>query len=219
VAWTEDILLDDVKAIGQATGATVNDVLVAVTTGALRRYLKAKGTPTDEVRAMVPFNLRPLDEPLPRELGNRFGLVYLDLPVGLRSSRQRLDEVHRRMEGIKDSPEGAMSYGILGLIGLTPPQLERRLVDMFASKSSLVLTNVPGPREPLYYAGTKVAGIIPWVPAGGAIGLGVSIFSYNGKVTIGLRSDAGIIPEPQAILDDFERELAELAALGSKLAA
>lgn len=211
--WTDRIELDEVKAIGHATGTTVNDVLVAAIAGALRRYLKARRSPVDEVRAMIPFNLRPLDEPLPRELGNRFGLVYLGLPVGIRGPRQRLDEVHRRMESIKHSPEGAVAYGILGLIGLTPPQVERRLVDLFSSKSSLILTNVPGPRQPVYFAGTRVSGVVGWVPAGGGIGLGVSIFSYNGTVTIGLRVDAGLIPEPETILDAVERELADLAAL------
>ncbi len=213
VSWSDRIALDDVKAIGRATGTTVNDVLVAATTGALRRYLIDRRSLVDELRAMVPFNLRPLDQPLPRDLGNQFGLVYLQLPVGIRGRRRRLAEVHRQMDAIKHSPEGAVSYGILGVIGLTPPQIERRLVDLFASKSSLILTNVPGPREPVYFAGTRVAGVIPWVPAGGSIALGVSIFSYAGRVTVGLRADAGIVSEPGAIIDAFEDELEKLAAL------
>jgi diacylglycerol O-acyltransferase / wax synthase len=214
VTWTDGISLDEVKRIGRATGTTVNDVLVAAITGALRRYLMDRHSPVDQVRAMVPFNLRPLDRPLPRDLGNRFGLVYLQLPVGIRGRRKRLDEIHLRMNQIKHSPEGAVSYGILGLIGLTPPQIEQRLVDMFASKSTLVLTNVPGPRQPVYFAGTRVAGVIPWVPAGGSIGLGVSIFSYDGRVTVGLRADAGIIPQPRVIVEAVERELEKLAQLG-----
>ncbi len=215
VTWTDRIVLDDVKAIGHATGTTVNDVLVAAMTGALRRYLIDRHSLVSELRAMVPFNLRPLDQPLPRDLGNRFGLVYLELPVGIRGRRQRLQEVHRRMDSIKHSPEGAVAYGILGLIGLTPPQIEQRLVDMFASKCTLVLTNVPGPRQPVYFAGARVAGVIPWVPAGGSIGLGVSIFSYDGRVTVGLRVDAGIITEPDAIVAALEHELEELAQLAS----
>jgi diacylglycerol O-acyltransferase / wax synthase len=214
VTWTDRVALEEVKAIGHATGTTVNDVLVAAMTGALRRYLIDRHSLVEELRAMVPFNLRALDQPLPRELGNRFGLVYLQLPVGIRGRRKRLDEVHRRMDAIKHSPEGAVAYGILGLIGLTPPQVERRLVDMFASKSTLVLTNVPGPREPVYFAGTRVAGVIPWVPAGGSIGLGASIFSYNGRVTVGLRADAGLISDPESIIDAFLHELKEMARLG-----
>lgn len=216
VTWTDGIPLDYVKAIGHATGTTVNDVLVAAVTGALRRYLIDKHSLVEELRAMIPFNLRPLDQPLPRYLGNRFGLVYLQLPVGIRGPRQRLDAVHREMDSIKNSPEGAVAYGILSVIGLTPPQIEQRLVDMFASKSSLILTNVPGPRQPVYFAGTRVAGVIPWVPAGGSIGLGVSIFSYDGRVTVGLRVDAGVIPDPEAIIVALEHELEEMAQLGSK---
>ena len=84
---------------------------------------------------------------------------------------------------------------------------------MFASKTSLVLTNVPGPDRPVYFAGTKVAGVIPWVPGRGTISLGLSLFSYNGTVTIGVRADAGVVPQPEAILVAFQRELADLAAL------
>ncbi len=213
VRWSDRFMLEEVKAIGQATGTTVNDVLVAAIAGALRRYLIDRHSLVDEVRAMVPFNLRPLDQPLPRELGNRFGLVYLALPVGIRGRRRRLAEVHRQMEAIKQSPEGAVSYGILGVVGLTPPQIERRLVDLFTSKSSMILTNVAGPVEPVYFAGTRVAGVVPWVPAGGSIGLGVSLFSYADRVTVGLRADAGIACEPDAIIDAFEEELEKLAAL------
>ena len=213
VTWTDEIAREEVKSIGRATGTTVNDVLLAAITGALRRYLIDRHSLVDELRAMVPFNLRPVDQPLPRELGNRFGLVYLQLPVGIRGHRHRLEEVHRRMDAIKQSPEGAVAYAILGVIGLTPAQIERRLVDVFASKSTLVLTNVPGPRQPVYFAGTRVAGVIPWVPAGGAIGLGISIFSYAEKVTVGVRVDAGVISDPEAIIDAFEPELERLARL------
>ena len=219
VTWTDQVMLDEVKEIGHATGTTVNDVLVTAITGALRRYLSRHHTLVDEVRAMIPFNLRPLDEPLPRELGNRFGLVYLQLPVGLRGRRRRLEEVHRRMDSIKHSPEGAVAYGILGLIGFTPVQVEQRLVDMFSSKSSLVLTNVPGPRQPVYFAGTRVRGVVGWVPAAGSIGLGISIFSYAGRVTVGIRTDAGLIPKPQAIVAGFEHELEQLGRLSARRAA
>ena len=117
------------------------------------------------------------------------------------------------MDSIKHSPEGALAYGILGLIGLTPPQVERPLVDLFSSKSSAIGTNVPGPRQPIYFAGTRIAGIVVWVPAAGPIGLGVSIFSYNGAVTVGLRVDAGVVPDPERIIDAFEHELEVLARL------
>ncbi|HUZ83334.1 MAG TPA: wax ester/triacylglycerol synthase family O-acyltransferase [Gaiellales bacterium] len=215
VSFTDEISLASVAAIGRRTQTTVNDVLVAAVTAALRRTIAEHGYSVDQLRAMVPFNLRPLDKPLPRELGNRFGLVYLQLPVGIRGPRKRLDEVHRQMDAIKHSPEGAVAYGLLSVIGLTPPQIERRLVDLFASKCSLVLTNVPGPRQPVYLAGARVAGVIPWVPAGGSIGLGISIFSYDGRVAVGVRADTAALPDPDALVAGIERELARMAPLGA----
>jgi diacylglycerol O-acyltransferase / wax synthase len=213
VTWSAPIPLEEVRTIGHATGTTVNDVLVAATAGALHRHLSALGDDITELRAMVPFNLRPLDRPLPRELGNRFGLVYLGLPVGEATARQRLAEVHRRMDAIKHSPEGPISYGILGAIGLTPAPIESRMIDVFTPKATLVLTNVPGPRQPVYFAGARVRGVIGWVPAAGNIGLGVSIFSYDGDVTIGVRSDAGLVPEPRVLVEGIEIELRALRRL------
>lgn len=211
VAWTDRIELDQVKAIGHATGTTVNDVVLAAVSGALHRYMAGRGDAVDEIRAMVPFNLRPLDQPLPRDLGNRFGLVYLPLPVGAATPAERLAEVHRRMDGIKHSPEGPLSYTLLGIIGATPLPVERRLIDVLAPKTTAVMTNVPGPRRPIYFAGSKVAGLLAWVPASGGIGVGVSIFSYDGGVTVGLQVDAGLVPDPETIIAAIGEELAALA--------
>ncbi len=213
VTWSDPMPLDEIKAIGHATETTVNDVLVASMTGALHRYLSRRHSLVEEIRTMVPFNLRPLDKPLPRELGNHFGVVYLTLPVGISDPAARLTEVHRRMEAIKHTPEGVLSYGILEALGLTPPQIEQRLLDVFASKTTAVMTNVPGPREPLYFAGTKLAGVVGWVPATGTIGMGMSIFSYNGGVTVGFQVDAGLVPDPETIIADYEREVAALQRL------
>ena len=211
--WTSGVALADVKAIGSACGVTVNDVMIAAITGALRDYLVERDSLVEEIRAMIPFNLRPIDEPLPRELGNRFGLVYLSLPVGVQDPRERLDAVHARMSAIKRSPEGALDYGVLGAIGLTPPQVEQKLVEQFSSKTSLVLTNVPGPREPVYFAGTRIAGIVVWAPGAGSIGMGISVLSYGDTVTVGVRVDAGLVPDPQRIIDAFEHEFKLLKQL------
>ena len=211
VTWSRRIPLERIKVAGHRTGTTVNDVVLAAVTGAMRDHFDRCGTPVDEMRAMVPYNLRPLDKPLPRDLGNRFGLVYLTLPVGVADREERLREVHARMAQIKHTPEGAVSYGILGLIGLTPAPVEKLAVDLFASRASAVMTNVPGPRRPVYFAGAKVDGVIAWVPAGGGIGLGVSIFSYAGGLTVGLSADPRLMPDPHRVIAVFERELHELA--------
>lgn len=212
VVWSSPIPLEEVKAIGHKTGTTVNDVLLTAVAGALRHYLIGRGGLVDELTAMVPFNLRPLDQPLPPDLGNRFGLVFLELPVGLEDPRRRLNEVHRRMGEIKHSPEGAVSYGVLDAIGRTPVQIEKLLVDLIATKGTAVITNVPGPRQPVYMAGTPVSGVLVWAPCSGGVSMSVAIFSYAGEVTIGLMVDAGLVPDPEAIVYAFEQEIGSLRA-------
>ena len=115
--WTTPMSINDVKQIGRPTGATVNDVMLAALAGALRDYLTARGSLVDEIRAYMPFNLRPSDEPIPRELGNLFGLVFLTLPVGVPARRERLACVQRRMTEIKRSGEGRVEFDGLCAIG------------------------------------------------------------------------------------------------------
>ena len=211
VAWSDPVDLWRVKRAGRGHGATVNDVLVAAVSGAVGRYLRAHGEDVEDVHALVPFNLRPLDRPLPRELGNQFGLVLLGLPVGIADPVARLGEVKRRMDAIKDSHEGALSFGILGLMGRTPAQVEQRLIDFFTAKGSMVLTNVPGPRRTLSLAGTPLGGVLVWAPCSGSVGMSVSVFSYANKVTVGFLTDAGMVPEPQELADAFRADLLALA--------
>jgi WS/DGAT/MGAT family acyltransferase len=208
--WSSPIPLDDVKAVGKATGATVNDVLLTAVTGALRRYVEAHGSVVDNLRTLVPVNLRPLDRPVPTTLGNKFGLAFLDLPVGLDDPIARLAELSRRMHAIKHSPEGAVAFGLLTGIGYTPTQVENAIVGFFTAKASAVMTNVPGPRTPVYVAGVPVAGVISWVPRSGDVPMGVCIFSYAGKVYVGTAVDAALVPEPQTIVAAFRDELDEL---------
>ena len=210
VAWTSPVPLEKVKTIGHRTGTTVNDVLLTAVAGALHRYLDGRGGAVEELTALVPFNLRPLDQPLPPDLGNRFGLVFLPLPVGVEDRRRRLDEVHRRMEEIKHSPEGAVSYGVLDAIGRTPTQIEKLFVDLFATKGSAVMTNVPGPRQQVYMAGTPVRGVLVWAPCSGGVSMSVAIFSYAGEVTLGVMTDAKLVPDPEKIIEAFEPELESL---------
>lgn len=215
VAWSEPIPLQQIKSIAHAQGATVNDILLAAVSGALRRYMLERDG-VAELHAIVPFNLRPLDEPIPRTLGNRFGLVFLALPVELEDPRERVRELKRRMDEIKDSPEGPMVYMILGAVGLTPVPIEKLAVDFFSSKGTAVMTNVPGPREPVYLAGVPVRAVLVWAPTSGSVGMSVSIFSYRGAVTIGVMVDAALVPVPQEIIDALGPELAELESLGDE---
>ncbi len=193
-------------------------MLLAAVSGALRAHLLAGGEQARELRAMVPFNLRPLEEPVAPELGNRFGLVILTLPVDRSSRRERLTELKRRMDEIKRSPEGPVSYAVLEAIGTTPAELESRIVDIFTAKASAVMTNVPGPRETVYLAGSPLRTVLVWAPTAGSVGTSVSIFSYDGAVTIGLLVHAELVPEPQAIVERVEREVAALERLAPAVA-
>jgi len=211
VAWSSALSLAEIKEIAHRHDATVNDVLLAAVSGALRHYLQDHGSAVAELQAMVPFNLRPLDEPLPRDLGNRFGLVFLPLPVGTSGSYRRLLEVHKRMREIKDGRDGAVSYEVLSLTGLAPERIERRIVDLFSAKATAVMTDVPGPAQPVYLAGVPVRTVLVWAPTSGHIGMSVSIFSYRGEVTVGLMVDAALVPDPDQIVRRLEHELELLA--------
>ena len=213
VAWSKVLPLPWIKDIAHTHDATVNDVLLAAVAGGLRHYLLDRGSPVAEIQAMVPFNLRPLDQPIPRALGNRFGLVFLPLPVGVSGSYRRLVEVHKRMDELKHSHDGAVSYALLGATGLTPEPVERRIIDLFTAKGTAVMTNVAGPTKPIYLAGAPVRTVLVWAPTSGHIGMSVSIFSYRGEVTVGLMVDAALIPDPDQIVLQLERELDALAEI------
>jgi WS/DGAT/MGAT family acyltransferase len=215
-AWSEPVPLDDFKAIGKAFGATVNDVLVAATTGALRRYLEGRGEPTAGVaiRASVPVNLRPLEEA--HKMGNAFGLVFLTLPVGIVDPVRRLRAIKKEMDQLKGSPEALVAFGVLSLIGRAPVEVEQLGLRFFGSKATAVLTNVPGPRQPLYLAGRRLEKVMFWVPQSGHLGLGISILSYAGDVMLGIATDAKLVPDPERIVESFKVEFDSMRAAAGK---
>jgi WS/DGAT/MGAT family acyltransferase len=211
VAWTAGLPMADVKRVKDAFGVTVNDVLVAAVAGGLRRYLlsRHKRVPRKmSIRAMLPVNLRPLKDAV--KLGNHFGLVVLSLPLGIRHPVERVMEVKKRMDDLKSSPEAVVGYALLEAMGMTPTEIEGLAVEFFASKSTLVLTNVPGPREKLYLAGSQVERIMFWVPQSGRLGMGISIFSYAGAVSVGIMTDHGLVPDPAAVARYIEEDFAEM---------
>lgn len=213
VSWSDPIPLEDVLEMGHETGNTVNDIAMSAVTGAFRRYLDRHDSLVERVTAMVPFNLRAPTEPLPATLGNRFGLVFLSLPVGTLNRSVRLRKVHESMKRIKDSHEGVVAYGVLDAMGRAPEGLEQRVIDLFTAKGTAVVTNVPGPRRPVFLAGTPIGGVLVWAPCSGGVSMTISIFSYNGELTVGLMADAGLIPDPDELVADFDRELRELLAM------
>ncbi len=212
-AWSQPLALADVKKIKNITGGTVNDVLVSAMTGGLRRYMISKGAPVDGLnfRAAVPVNLRTPEEM--GQLGNKFGIVFLSLPVGIGDPLDRLHEVRKRMLALKNSKEAPVALGILSAMGMSPQELQGTLVNMFGSKTTAVMTNVPGPPMPLYLAGQQIEELMFWVPQSGRVSLGISIISYANQVHMGVATDAGLVPDPDVIMDGFYAEFAALMNL------
>ena len=212
-AWSEALPLRDVKAIKNVTGSTVNDVLVSAMTGALRRYMLSKGADVTDLnfRAAVPVNLRTPEEM--GKLGNKFGIVFLSLPVGIGDPLERLHEVHKRMLELKNSKEAPVALGILSAMGMSPHELQGTLVNMFGSKTTAVMTNVPGPPMPLYLAGQQIEELMFWVPQSGRVSLGISIISYANRVCMGVATDAGLVPDPDVIMAGFYEEFDALMDL------
>lgn len=213
VAWSAPISLPEVKAVGRVLGCSVNDMLLSAAAGALRGYLADKGDAVEgvEIRALVPVNLRrPQDQ---GQLGNRFGLVALELPVGIENPLARLYATRDRMLALKDSMQAPLTLAILGAVGMAPKIAQSKVLDLLASKATAVMTNVPGPQQALYVAGARLRQPLFWVPQSGDIGMGVSILSYDNRVQFGLITDKGLVPDPEQVVARFASEFEKLLIL------
>lgn len=217
VAWNEPLPLDAVKVIGKALNCSINDVLLSCVAGAIGQYLRDQGDDPSgqEIRAMVPVNLRPLDKAW--QLGNKFGLAPLVLPIGIDNPIERVYAVRRRMSELKGSYQPLLAFAVLAVAGLMIKPVQDAILNLFAKKATAVMTNVPGPAKPLTFCGATIRQTMFWVPASGDIGMGVSILSYAGGVQFGLITDEGLCPEPQQIIDRFEPEFEKLLLLALML--
>jgi WS/DGAT/MGAT family acyltransferase len=210
VAWATPIPLHEVRTIGKVFGCSINDVLMATVAGALGGHLREQGVDTRDlrVRASVPVNLREAEEPL--SLGNKFGLVFVDLALGLANPLQRLQATHAAMTPLKGSLQPPMSLMSLGLMGMLPAAVQAPLVELFSRKATAVVSNVPGPQAPLYMCGQRVTEMYFWVPQSGSIGLGISILSYAGQVHCGMIADRALVPSPARVVERFPAEFEKL---------
>jgi len=217
VAWGEPMPLDEVKAVGQSLNCSINDVLLACVAGAIGAWLIDQGDdPTGaEIRAMVPVNLRPLDQAW--RLGNRFGLAPVVLPIGIANPVERVYAVRARMGQLKGSFQPLLAYGVLAVTGLFVKPVQDLVLGLFSKKTTAVMTNVPGPRELLKLCGSTLRQSMFWVPASGDVGVGVSILSYGGGVQFSLVTDAALCASPQDIIDRFQPEFEKLLMLSLML--
>jgi diacylglycerol O-acyltransferase / wax synthase len=210
-AWSRPLDLAVVKRVAAALDATVNDVLLAVTAGALRRHLQDSGGVAHDLRIFVPVDLRR-DEPVGAALGNKFGIVFVKLPLSVADPLARVRAVHERMSRVKAGPQAASTFALLAIVGALPSWGHRLAVRVLGAKSSAIVTNVPGPTRPVFLAGTRLVRLTFWVPQAGSVGLGVSLLSYSGEVTIGVAADCNLVPDPSHVVAAAEAELADLAA-------
>jgi diacylglycerol O-acyltransferase / wax synthase len=213
VAWARPLPFDEVRTVAHALGCTVNDVLMSVIAGMLGRYLRGRGVKTDglTIRASLPVNLRPPEEPA--SLGNRFGLVLLELPVGVAHPLKRLYAVHEAMHALKHSEQPPAAFATLAVLGSLPLVVQDLAMEILTRKASAVISNVPGPREPMYLCGQRIREQFFWVPQTGSIGLGISVLTYAGEVQFGIIADRGLIPAPHEIVDGFGAEFERLVIL------
>ena len=144
----------------------------------------------------MPVNLRPLEKAY--KLGNRFGLVFLDLPIGIDNPIERLYAVRANMQALKGSYQPVLALGMLAAMGAGPKVLQEQLLALLARNATAVMTNVPGPQQPLFLAGASIDSLMFWVPQSGDIGIGVSILSYDGAVQFGVISDRRPLPRSRS---------------------
>jgi diacylglycerol O-acyltransferase / wax synthase len=214
--------LADVKAIKNELGGTVNDVVLATVTGALRRHLVRRGEDTAELelRAMVPVSVRaPADR---GALGNQVAAMMAPLPVWCEEPTERFEIVAKAMRGLKDGGQAVGAQMLTELSGFAPATIMDQASRLMARQRffNLVVTNVPGPQHPLYLMGREVIDIFPMVPLAKQQALGVAILSYNGRLNFGLTGDYDAVPDLDELADDFRASLSELAdAAGTKLTA
>ncbi|RRR68347.1 MAG: wax ester/triacylglycerol synthase family O-acyltransferase [Candidatus Viridilinea halotolerans] len=212
-AWAETVPLSAIKAVSNVLGGTVNDVLLTAISGALRRYMDAHGAEISPrgLRAIVPVNLLPPGAK--PNGGNNFGLVHVTLPVGSDDPVERSARLRREMDAIKASPEAYIGYGALSILGNLPADVEQALVDVLSTMASMVITNVPGPRQSNSLMGHNVARAMFWVPEASRISLGISILSYAGNVQVAIVSDVQTLADPGALGAAIDAEFAELFEL------
>lgn len=218
-AWA-DIPLADVKTIRHTFGTSVNDVILALVTATIRRYLELHEDPVKGrlFRMMVPVNLRGSNSP--DEWGNRISLVPVTIPLDIRNPRKLLAAVHKRTDFLKrvHAPELVSLAG--GLIGMFPTALQAAVGPMASqlpiTPFNLVCTNVPGPQNPLYLLGHKMSRCYPYVPVGGEMPLNCAILSYDGRLYFGFSGDVHAAPDLrrlETLLRSSFTELREAAGI------
>jgi diacylglycerol O-acyltransferase / wax synthase len=211
--WVEGDL-QQFKAVKNALGGTVNDVVLAAVAGGLGRYLRMHGQADDDsvLRAMIPVSVRAEVER--GALGNKVAAMWAALPIGVTDPVQRLLKVSREMDGIKESGQAVGAQVLTELTGFAPPTILAQAARLQARQRlfNLVVTNVPGPQFPLYMLGRQLQAMYPMVPLAENQALGIAIMSYDGQLNFGLNADYDAMPDLEALADELRASIEELVA-------
>ncbi|MBL6750237.1 MAG: DUF1298 domain-containing protein [Nevskia sp.] len=209
VAWLDELPFARFHRAAHARGVKVNDLFMSIVAGAVGRYLRATLplVPQDQnLRISIPVNLRNGGDAGP---GNCFGLVLLDLPVGMADPQERLKVVAARMDALKHGGEARAVLLSLAAAGHLPVVLEKKLVNQVAGKAAAVVSNLQGPPRVVKIAGAAVRNLVFWPPQSGGIGLGISLFSYAGKLSIGVSADTALVASPALLMIEFRKTIEE----------
>jgi diacylglycerol O-acyltransferase len=204
--------LADYKEIKDALGGTVNDVVLTVVSGALSRWLNARGLLTEglEMRALVPVSVRTKDQR--GSLGNQLTVMRGPLPVYIQDPKARLQFVRRAMDGLKASKQAVGAATLAAVNNLAPPTVlaQASRLNFSTRLFNLIVTNIPGPQMPLYLLGRELQDLFPvaFLPENHA--LAVAIMSYNGGIDYGLLGDYDALPDIDTVAEGIDAALAEL---------
>ncbi|MBV9214182.1 MAG: wax ester/triacylglycerol synthase family O-acyltransferase [Actinobacteria bacterium] len=215
IVWLRSSLTE-FKQVKDKLGGTVNDVVLAVVAGALRRWLQSRGVRTEglELRALVPVSIRTEDEH--GALGNRIAAMRGPLPVYVDDPLERLRIVSEAMDGLKESKQALGAEVIAGLSDFAPPTIlaQASRLNFSTRLFNLIVTNVPGPQFPLYMHGRELRELVPlaFLPEDHA--LAVAIMSYNGGLEFGLLADYDAVPDLDYVADSLSESLQELLTAG-----
>jgi diacylglycerol O-acyltransferase len=209
-----DSQLDEVKGVKKALGGTVNDVVLAAVSGALRRHLRRRGVDVDDLAliAMVPVSVRSDIER--GALGNKVSSMFAPLPVNIADPVERLHKVSDSMRGLKEGGQAVGAAMLTQISGLAPPTILAQATRLAAASRTfnLTVTNVPGPQIPFYMLGHKLLEIAPFVPLAAEHALGIAIISYNGNLCFGLAGDYDVLHDIEDVAHDLRAELRALVA-------
>ena len=209
------IPLDDVRAIKNSLGGTVNDVVLTITASGLRALLLGRGEslPAQGLRAMVPMNVRMASEKL--ALGNKISSLFLDLPVAEPNTLERYFEIVARSHALKsEGAQAAGTTGVMEISGLAPPVVHSTIARaLYATRLfNVTITNVPGPQQTLYAFGAPLREVRPLVPLAAEHAVGVAIVSYDGNAFFGVVADRDVVADLDVMLEAMRASASDLLA-------